>query len=73
MNTWPPHFNVQCEGLTFHTLSPYDFATIYNVLPLWSRDYTGKGVKIALVEVSNLAHPSDWTKFRDTFDLSQFK
>jgi subtilase family serine protease len=72
-NTWQPHFNVPFAGVTYHVVSPYDFATIYNVLPLWTRDYTGKGVTIALVEDSNLAHPGDWSNFRKTFDLSKFK
>ncbi|MGA3195524.1 MAG: S53 family peptidase [Terriglobales bacterium] len=69
---WTPHFNVSFRGQTFHTVSPYDFNTIYNVLPLWKRGFTGKGVTIALVEVSNLAHESDWDAFRKTFDLTGF-
>jgi subtilase family serine protease len=68
-----PHFNVKFEGETFHTVSPYDFNTIYNVLPLWERGFTGKGVTIALVEDSNLARASDWNTFRDVFDLKDFK
>ena len=71
--TWHPHFNVKYQGQTFHTVSPYDFATIYNVLPLWKRGFTGKGVTIALVEDSNLAHESDWYSFRKTFGLNGFK
>lgn len=70
--TWQPRFNVNFEGFTYHTVSPYDFATIYNVLPLWRRGFTGKGVTIALIEDTNLAHPSDWSTFRDTFGLGQF-
>jgi subtilase family serine protease len=27
---------------------------------LWKRGITGKGVTIAALEVTNLAHPSDW-------------
>jgi subtilase family serine protease len=68
-----PHFNVKFEGETFHTVSPYDFNTIYNVLPLWERGFTGKGVTIALVEDSNLARASDWNTFRDVFGLKDFK
>lgn len=63
---WHPHFNVTNQGQTFHTVSPYDFATIYNVLPLWKRGFTGKGVTIATVEDSNLLHSSDWLAFRET-------
>jgi subtilase family serine protease len=70
---WNPRFNVKFQGETFHTVSPYDFATIYNVLPLWQRGFTGKGVTIALVEDSNLAHESDWYAFRNVFGLKDFK
>jgi subtilase family serine protease len=70
---WHPHFNVKIQGQTFHTVSPYDFATIYNLLPLWQRGFTGKGVTIALVEDSNLLHASDWNSFRDVFGLKGFK
>jgi subtilase family serine protease len=70
---WQPHFNVNFQGQTFHTVSPYDFNTIYNVLPLWQRGFTGKGVTVALVEDSNLLHASDWASFRSTFGLKNFK
>jgi subtilase family serine protease len=75
-NKWQPHFHphfdVKDQGQTFYTVSPYDFATIYNLLPLWKRGFTGKGVTIALVEDSNLAHESDWFAFRKTFGLKGF-
>jgi subtilase family serine protease len=71
-NTWKPHFNIKIDGTLFHTLSPYDFATIYNLLPLWQRGFTGKGVTIAAVEDTNLLNPNDWTKFRRTFGLDTF-
>jgi len=70
---WHPRFNVKYQGQTFHTVSPYDFDIIYNVLPLWKRGFTGQGVTIALVEDSNLAHESDWRSFRETFGLKGFK
>ncbi|MGB7329870.1 MAG: S53 family peptidase [Terriglobales bacterium] len=73
IHKWNPRFNVKFQGETFHTVSPYDFATIYNVLPLWQRGFTGKGVTIALVEDSNLAHESDWYTFRNVFGLKDFK
>ncbi len=71
-NKWTPRFDIKYKGDTFHVVSPYDFATIYNVSPLWDRGFTGKGVTIALVEVSNLANPEDWSTFRKTFDLTKF-
>jgi hypothetical protein len=71
-NTWKPHFNVNIDGSLYHTIAPYDFATIYNLLPLWRRGFTGKGVTIAAVEDSNLLHPGDWERFRQTFGLNKF-
>ncbi len=72
-NTWKPHFNINIEGALYHTLAPYDFATIYNLLPLWKQGFTGKGVTIAAVEDSNLLNPNDWQTFRQTFGLTKFK
>ena len=71
-NTWKPQFDIKIDGAEFHTLSPYDFATIYNLLPLWNRGFTGKGVTIAAVEDSNLLHARDWKDFRKTFGLDSF-
>ena len=70
---WQAHFTLPFQGTGFHVVAPYDFATIYNLLPLWGRGVTGKGVTIATVEDSNLAHPGDWTTFRRTFGLNDFK
>ena len=71
-NTWKPRFNIGISGTLYHTLAPYDFATIYDLLPLWARGFTGKGVTIAAVEDSNLLHPADWQTFRKTFGLDKF-
>jgi subtilase family serine protease len=71
-DTWKPLFNIRIGGGEYHTLGPYDLATIYNLLPLWREGFTGKGVTIAAVEDSNLLHPSDWQVFRQTFGLDQF-
>jgi subtilase family serine protease len=71
-NTWKPQFNIKIDGATFHTLAPYDFATIYDLLPLWKQGITGRGVTIAAVEDSNLLHPDDWQTFRETFGLDKF-
>jgi len=71
-DTWKPQFNINIEGQLFHTLAPYDFATIYDLIPLWKRGVTGQGVTIAAVEDSNLKHPEDWARFRKTFGLDTF-
>jgi subtilase family serine protease len=68
-----PHFNVNDQGTTFNTVGPYDFATIYDLLPLWKRGFTGKGITIAAIEDTNMLHPSDWNTFRSTFGMTGFK
>ena len=68
---WQPKFNVPFQGFTFNVVAPFDFATIYNLLPLWNQGFTGKGVTIALVEDSNLANPKDWSTFRKDFWLER--
>jgi subtilase family serine protease len=71
-NSWQPRFTLPNGNRTAEVVGPYDFATIYNLLPLWRRGYTGTGVTIAVIEDSNLAHPSDWSSFRHTFGMDQF-
>jgi subtilase family serine protease len=70
---WVPRFTLPYQGADFYVVAPYDFATIYNLLPLWRAGITGKGVTIATVEDSNLRHPGDWSTFRKTFGLTGFK
>jgi subtilase family serine protease len=55
--------NTECYGL-----APYDFATIYNVLPLWNAGITGSGQTIAIVSDSDI-NPVDLTNFRSLFGL----
>jgi subtilase family serine protease len=69
---WQPRYNLTFQGFEYHVIGPYDFATIYNLLPLWNQGFTGKGVTIATVEDTNLAHPGDWETFRRTFGLTGF-
>jgi hypothetical protein len=47
---------------------PYDFATIYNVLPLWNAGIDGTGQTIAIAGTSSI-NLSDITTFRSTFGL----
>jgi len=76
-NQFRPHFKSRYtekdQGQTYYAVAPYDFDTIYNVLPLWQQGFTGKGVTIAVIEDSNLAHTSDWYDFRSVFGLKGFK
>ena len=61
----------------FTAVVPQDFATIYNLNPLFSganafgASITGAAVTIAVVEQTNI-HQSDWTRFRSYFGLSTY-
>jgi subtilase family serine protease len=54
----------------FEDVAPYDFATIYNVLPLWnaSTPINGTGQTIAIAGTSDIVL-SDVATFRSTFGL----
>ncbi|MGB6484566.1 MAG: Ig-like domain repeat protein [Candidatus Acidiferrales bacterium] len=58
------------EPIYCNLLGPYDFATIYNVLPLWNAatPIDGTGESIALIGRSNI-NPQDVTNFRNLFGL----
>ncbi len=49
-------------------LAPYDFATIYNVLPLWSAGTDGTGQTIAIAGTSSI-NVADVSNFRSEFGL----
>jgi subtilase family serine protease len=65
-----PDFTMHDGTPLFEFVAPYDFATIYNSLPLWkaSTPIIGTGVTIAIVGESD-ASLSDVAKFRSTFGL----
>jgi subtilase family serine protease len=50
---------------------PYDFATMYNVLPLWNAGINGSGQTIAIAGTS-LINLSDVATFRSTFGLPAY-
>jgi hypothetical protein len=49
-------------------ISPFDFAAIYNLLPLWKAGIDGAGEKIAISAVSDIEQ-SDIDTFRSSFGL----
>lgn len=49
-------------------LSPYDFAAIYNVTPLWNTRFDGTGQSVAIAGRTNIKL-SDVATFRSTFGL----
>jgi len=52
----------------YYALGPTDFATIYNVLPLWNASTDGTGQTIAIVGASNI-NVQDVSDFRTLFGL----
>ena len=63
--------NNESNSACAYGVSPYDFATIYNVLPLWnnqSKSIDGTGVTIAIVGETDI-QMSDVEAFRSFFGL----
>ncbi len=63
-----PLFTFTPQQTTYYGLGPTDFATIYNVLPLWNAGIDGTGQTIAIVGETNI-HLSDIEAFRSLFGL----
>jgi subtilase family serine protease len=65
-----PTFTVNEMGNISYGVTPYDFATIYNVLPLWnaSNPIDGTGQTIAIVGQTDI-NPADFVAFRKLFNL----
>jgi hypothetical protein len=63
-----PLYTYPSGTATFYTLGPTDFATIYNVLPLWQAGIDGTGQTIAIVGDSNIK-TQDVDDFRAMFGL----
>jgi hypothetical protein len=66
-NAADPHFTSYISGN--HFLSPGDFATIYNVQPLYTAGFTGTGQTIAVVGQSTVS-ASDLSNFRSAAGLA---
>jgi subtilase family serine protease len=60
-----------CEQ-TFYAVAPADFATIYNLNPLFAEGITGAGQTVAVIEDTLLANTSDVATFRAAFGLSSY-
>jgi subtilase family serine protease len=61
------------DGQTQYDEAPADFATIYNVAPLYKghRPITGKGQTVVVLEVTDV-NPADVATFRSAFGLSSY-
>ena len=64
-------FTDPSSGIKSEDIVPYDFATIYNLLPLWNAGYTGKNLSVAISSQTDL-NLADITTFRKSFGLSGF-
>ncbi len=64
-----PQFSYNCQGYQCYGVSPYDFATIYDVLPLWNSGINGTGQTIAIVGRTGI-NPLDATDFWALFGLT---
>jgi len=65
-----PTFTINEGANITYGVTPYDFATIYNVLPLWnaSTPIDGTGQTIAIVGQTDI-NPADFVNFRKLFNL----
>ncbi len=66
--TTSPYFTFASGQSSFYGLGPTDFATIYDVLPLWKAGIDGTGQTIAIVGETNI-NLNDVNSFRSLFGL----
>jgi subtilase family serine protease len=59
------------DGAQLFDVAPADFATIYNVGPLYKNQITGAGQIVVVLEISNI-QSQDVDSFRQAFGLSKF-
>jgi subtilase family serine protease len=71
-------FSFLCKGcpgsfdnIQVYDEAPADFATIYNVNPVYKAGITGKGQTIAVLEDTDML-AEDWFTFRQAFGLSSY-
>ena len=67
-----PKYTYTLNRQTVQAMVPADFATIYDLNPLFAKGITGTGQTVVVIEDSNLFSSRDWTTFRTTFGLSQY-
>lgn len=67
--TFPsPQNPCNAQDTNCYVVGPYDFATIYSVLPLWNTGVDGTGQRIGIVQNSNI-NIADAQAFRTMFTL----
>ena len=63
-----PEFGYTADDFTYEDVAPYDFAAIYNLLPLWNANIDGTGQTIAIAGTSDI-NIADVATFRSAFGL----
>lgn len=63
--------NYTFNGGQFYFVAPQDLETIYNLTPLYTAGYSGKGQTIVVFEDSDVYTSADWTQFRKMFGLAK--
>ncbi|WP_187143001.1 Ig-like domain repeat protein [Terriglobus albidus] len=63
-----PQYVLSSNGANYLGVTPHDFATLYNLNPLWNASVNGAGQTIAIVGESDL-NPQDFVNFRNLFGL----
>jgi subtilase family serine protease len=66
-----PDFTISGSS-TSYAVAPPDFATIYDLGPLFSAGFRGAGQTVAVIENTNLLQASDVASFRSAFGLSGY-
>ncbi len=67
-----PQFTAYSGNTQVYLLAPYDFATVYNLQPLWNAGLDGTGQTIAITARSNV-NPADIAAFRAEYGLPATK
>jgi subtilase family serine protease len=67
-----PAFTSGSGNSAILAMTPSDFATIYNLNPVFAAGVTGKGQTIAVIEDADVYSADDFDTFRSTFGLSQY-
>jgi hypothetical protein len=69
LDDFHPRPKYKPQGSSTYELSPTDFATIYDLNPLYAAGIDGTGQKIAVAGQTSI-YPADVSTFRSTFGLS---
>jgi subtilase family serine protease len=72
MDSADPSFTINDGTSSLYAVAPADFATIYDLSPLFSAGTRGAGQTVAVIEDTDIENASDVTNFRSAFGLSGY-